>query len=82
MSVCNALEEHLRGWMVDCVLEFGSTARDEAVAGSDVDLWFIGHAPDRILLDTQWRGGRFADSIAGFLAHWPDVLVTDIDTWG
>lgn len=58
LSVCDALEEHLGGWMVDCVLELGSTARDEAVAGSDVGLWSISHAPDRLLTDTQWRRAR------------------------
>lgn len=81
LGVCRQLETHLPGWQVDGVLAFGSTARDEAVPSSDIDLWFIGHGPDQLYLDEQWRQGRFAATIDAFLGDWSHLPVTPIETW-
>ena len=81
-QITRQLEDKLSNWKVDCVLTFGSTARDEAISGSDVDLWFIGHATDRIFLDKTWRTGRFAAGTEGFLAANSDLEVVNIDSWG
>ena len=80
--VARQLETHLDGWVTDFVLAFGSTARHEAVPDSDVDLWFVGHAPDKIYLDKVWRERRFAATVDAFLAQQKDLAVIDIDTWG
>lgn len=81
-QVSRQLEAELPDWRVDCCLTFGSLARDEAVDGSDVDLWFIGHSANQIFLDKVWRQGRWATGLDEFLAAHRDCQVVDIDTWG
>jgi len=81
-EIARRLEVELPGWKMHCVLTFGSTARDEAVRGSDVDLWFIGHSTDRIFLDKTWRQGCFAAGTEGFIAAHADLEVVEIDSWG
>lgn len=81
-EIARRLEIELPGWKMHGVLTFGSTARDEAISGSDVDLWFMGHSADLIFLDKTWRQGRFVAGTEGFLAAHPDLEVVDIDSWG
>ena len=81
-SVASRIEGLLPSWSLDCAFAFGSTARDESLPGSDIDLWFLGHSPDRIYLDKVWRTGRFAESLDSFLGEYLGCQVVDIDSWG
>lgn len=81
-EIAGKLETQLPGWSMDCAFAFGSTARDESLPDSDVDLWFVGHAAGRIYLDKVWSAGRFAESTGEFLRAHPDLEVVEIDSWG
>lgn len=81
-QIASKLESLLPGWSMDCAFAFGSTAREESLPDSDIDLWFLGRSEDRVYLDKVWRAGRFAGSTDEFLAAHPDLEVVEIDSWG
>lgn len=56
------LKDELSNWIIDYVLEFGSTANGEAISSSDFDLFGVIHAYDKIHISESYRRRRDYDS--------------------
>ena len=77
------IERELPGTIVDCVLDFGSCAKDETPDFSDVDLWVLVHSRDHLVLDQSWeKHERYRCTRDGLLEEYRTLEVMDIDTWG
>jgi predicted nucleotidyltransferase len=77
------LEQILSGWTVDCVFDFGSNAKDEAVSHSDVDIWFLVHSDHKVLLDKSYEKHiRYRSTRDTFLCDYKNLDVVEVDTWG
>ena len=82
-KVVSRLQEEFPGWTIDTVFEFGSRARNEAVTGSDIDLWVLLHSDTRILMDkTFQRMGRYKSSFPKFQSDHESFEMVEVDTWG
>jgi hypothetical protein len=77
------LQQVLPGWTIDCVFDFGSNAKDEAVSHSDVDAWFLVHSDGKVLLDKSYnKYKRYGSTRDAFLRDHENLEVVEIDTWG
>ena len=76
------VQEALPDWSIDTVFDFGSHAKDEAVSESDLDLWFLVHSDNRILLDKTWKRGRYESTLTEFLSDYESMEIVEVDTWG
>lgn len=66
------LEEELSDWIIDCILEFGGQAKEEATSSSDYDLFVVFHSDDRIHVSQPYMAKNYYEE---FLSRWKGFTI-------